>query len=84
MKLMFILESYKTSHSFFGKFGRKNFPNIELENCEKLIQHYFRDCIYLTNTMFCLSDYLGMPKFMSLVLKFVIIVYKCFHIFRRA
>lgn len=45
---------------------------------------YFGDCILSLANNFFKVIYLGTPKHMSLVLKFVLIVYKCFYFFRLA
>ena len=79
---MFIwLRRVINTNCFFRKIGQINFPDIELENCEKPIQYqiFILEIVLLsTDNMFCLSENLGVPKFMSLVLKFVFLVYKCF------
>ena len=76
------MRRFKHQLMFFGKFWQINFPALNWEIVEtNLIQNIYilEIVLLLTNNMFCYKCiFLGMPKFMSLVLKLVVIVYKCF------
>ena len=75
------MRRFKHQLMFFGKFWQINFPALNWEIVEtNLIQNIYilEIVLLLTNNMFCISEYLGLPKYMTLVLKFVFIVYKPF------
>ncbi len=63
---MFIwLRRVINTNCFFRKIGQINFPDIELENCEKPIQYqiFILEIVLLsTDNMFCLSENLGVPN----------------------